>query len=212
MPCATRAPQARRDGARRGPAGSSAAACRGAHRLGASSVRWCGVTSTEAMSLWPSRKRDLLGGRDVQHMDAGAGLAGDARPAARSQRSAAISSRQTGCEDGSPVDAMRQRARAGAARPRNGRRRGGACLGRIARRPSSSATSRSPVEEPMKTLMPAAPGSRSSSPTWLGIVVGAADAEGEVAMHAALGARELVGERLRRRRSAGWCWASRRRR
>ena len=41
------------------------------------------------------------------------------------------------------------------------------------------------------------------------IVVRAADPEGEVAMHAAFGARDLVGERRRRSSSAGRCWAFR---
>ena len=59
----------------------------------------------------------------------------------------------------------RRAARAAGTRPRNGRRRGGACSSGSTATPSSSSTRRSPVDEPMNTLMPAAPGSRSSSPT-----------------------------------------------
>ena len=55
------------------------------------------------------------------------------------------------------------------------------------------------MDEPMNTLMPAAPGRRSSSGTSLGILVRAADPEGEVAMHAVMAAPHLVGERLGRR-------------
>ena len=104
----------------------------------------------------------LLGGRDVQHVDARAGLARD-----RDEPSRASGARppRRARPDGSTDRRRRARraARAGGTRPRHGRRRGGACSCRIARTPSSSATSRSPVDEPMNTLMPAAPGSRSSS-------------------------------------------------
>ena len=48
-------------------------------------------------------------------------------------------------------------ARAAGTRPRSGRRRGGACAPGSRATPSSSATSRSPVDEPMNTLMPAHP-------------------------------------------------------
>ena len=50
-----------------------------------------------------------------------------------------------------------------APRPRCGRPRGGGSPSRIASTPASSATSSLPVDEPMNTLIPAAPGRRSSS-------------------------------------------------
>ena len=54
---------------------------------------------------------DLLGGRDVQHMDAGARRSRRSRTSRSVQRSAAISSRQTGCEDGSPSTRSPSRSR-----------------------------------------------------------------------------------------------------
>ena len=92
----------------------------------------------------------------------------------------------------------RPRARSSAPRPRHGSRRADAPDAQAPRaRFASSATSRSPVEAPMKILTPAVPGSRSSSARLAGIVVGRADIEGVVAPHAVLRARQLVGDRLR---------------
>ena len=68
---------------------------------------------------------------------------------------------------------------------------------RMSRTPSSSSTSSEPVDEPMNTLMPAQPGRRSSRGKLVGVLARAADEEGEIAMHAVVRARDLVGERLR---------------
>ena len=68
---------------------------------------------------------------------------------------------------------------------------------RTASTPSSSGTSSVPVEAPMNTLIPQQPGRRSSSPSQRGVLVRAADVEGVVAVHAALGPGELVGQRVR---------------
>ena len=80
------------------------------------------------------------------------------------QVSAATSSRQTGCEDGSPGTRSdsRSRRRYSSSEWKAARRR---VFFRMAATPSSSSTSRSPVDAPMNTFIPAAPGSRSSSPT-----------------------------------------------
>ncbi len=86
-------------------------------------------------------------------------------------------------------------ARAAGIRPRNG---SGAAADRLedVAHASSSSTSSEPVEEPMNTLTPAQPGSRSSSRQVLGVLARAADQEGEVAMHAVTAALDLVGQRL----------------
>ena len=109
------------------------------------------------------------------------------RRARRSRRSvqsrAASASRQTGWLAASPGDLFVMRWR----------RRNSSSLWKAARRlicarmpatPSSSSTSKLPVEEPMKTLMPAQPGSFSKSPRCGRIVPRAAHVEGEIAIHA----------------------------
>ena len=159
----------------------------------------------------PARNRSLRR-RDVQHVDCARRSRARCAPAARSTCSAAISSRQTGCEEGSP----------GTRRGLRSFRRGlvlGVERGTAAdlpagspRRPSSSATSSEPVDEPMNTLMPGAAG----QPLQLGqsrrVVVRAADVEGEIAMHAAVGAARSCRPASRASSSADWCWASRTRR
>ncbi len=112
------------------------------------------------------------------------------------QRSAVSASRQTGWLAGSP----------GTRSPRRSRRRNSSSEWKAARRrvrrrmaatPASSSTSRLPVEDPMNTLIPAAPGNRSRSGIVVGILARAADPEGEIAEHAMVCARQLVGESLR---------------
>ena len=75
---------------------------------------------------------------------------------------AAISSRQMGCERASPsIRRFLRSFRRGSSSAWNAARRRMTLS--TARRPASSATSSEPVDEPMNTLMPAQPGSRSSS-------------------------------------------------
>ncbi|GJE44942.1 hypothetical protein AEGHOMDF_4135 [Methylobacterium soli] len=73
---------------------------------------------------------------------------------------AASGERQTGCEDGSPGTRRSLRARSigSSSAWKAARRR---IRLRISRTPASSSTRSEPVEEPTKTLMPAAPGRRS---------------------------------------------------
>jgi hypothetical protein len=115
--------------------------------------------------------------------------------------SAAISSRQTGCDDGSP--SMRSHALAQAELVLG--MEGGAAAGALAgsrRRPSSSSTSSAPVDEPMNTLMPA---HRAAAPARRhpGVLAGAADPEGEVAMHAMMAAPTLSASVPRRGQRIG---------
>ncbi len=78
------------------------------------------------------------------------------------QVSATSGERQTGWLAGSPVTRkpIRSRSMPSSSEWKAARRR---VWRRMAATPSSSSTSRLPVDEPMKTLMPAAPGRRSSS-------------------------------------------------
>ena len=63
--------------------------------------------------------------------------------------------------------------------------------------PSSSSTSSEPVEEPMNTLTPAARRAAFRARRVRAVFSRvAADIEGEIAMHAVVAARDLVGERL----------------
>ena len=158
--------------------------------------------------LGARQKLHFLAGRDVQNVHLRARLARQANePLGRAQgRDLVAPDRMRGRDRRRRAGAC---ARSGAPRPRCGRRRGGGSALRIASTPSSSATRRRPVEEPMNTLIPAAPGRRSSSGMIGDIVMRAADPEGEVAMHAALRPGELVGERLGAGRRADRCWAFR---
>ena len=77
--------------------------------------------------------------------------------------SAAVASRQTGCERGSPSTRrfMRSRRRYSSSEWKAARR---LIAFSTARTPSSSSIKSEPVDEPMNTLTPQTPGSRSSSP------------------------------------------------
>jgi hypothetical protein len=107
------------------------------------------------------QKDHLVGGGDVQDVDALAG-----RRAMRQGAGCSSSPLRTSARPGGSTD---RPGRAGACAPRadtrlrSGRRRGGKWRDRMASTPASSATSRLPVEEPMNTLTPAQPGSFSSS-------------------------------------------------
>ena len=118
-------------------------------------------------------------------------LARDAHQALGGRSAPPRASRQTGWRDGSP-DRAGPCALAGSPRPRNGRRRGGACARARPPTPSSSSTSSEPVEEPMNTLMPAAAGQPLQLGDVVDILVRAADVEGEVAVHAVPCARRTL--------------------
>ena len=130
-----------------------------------------------------AQESDLLRGRDVQHVDARAGLPRDRARGAASHASATSGERQTGCERGSPSTRrpLRSRSIVSSSEWKAARRR---VRRRISAMPASSSTSSEPVEEPMKTLMPAAAGRRSSVGDLGRVLVRAADPEREVAMHA----------------------------
>ena len=108
--------------------------------------------------------------------------------------SAAVASRHTGCELGSPSTrrCMRSRSRYSSSEWNAARRR---IAFSTLRTPSSSSISSEPVEEPMNTLTPQAPGSRSSVGKLVGVLARGAHIEREVAMHAVMPARDLVGQR-----------------
>ena len=111
-------------------------------------------------------------------------------------RSAAVSSRQTGMRRRIAVDAQADalaQARLVLGMDRDAA--AGVATG-SARRPSSSATSRSPVDEPMKTLMPAAPGSRSSSATSAALSCVPPTKKAKSQCMRPRRARDLVGKRL----------------
>ena len=143
----------------------------------------------------------LLRGGDVQHMHALAGLAREPDEPLRSQRSAAISSRQTGCERGSPAtrSCLRSLSRYSSSEWNEARR---LIALRMLRTPSSSSTSSEPVDEPMNTFTPAQPGRRSSSARSRGVLARAADEEREIAVHAVM-ARARPCRRAPRR----WWWS-----
>ena len=156
-------PDRRRDAARRAPAGSSAGACRGAHSRRAEKREVVRRHLDRGDVLVVGEEAHLLGGRDVQDVDERAGLARDRdEPPRGGERRLRRRARRDGSTDRRGGARRKRVAQAelvlgveGGAAPR--------AFARIARTPSSSATSRSPVEEPMNTLMPAAPGRRSSS-------------------------------------------------
>ena len=165
-----------------------------------SSVRWCGVASQLATSLAPAR--NSISSRVETCSTWTARRASRARRTSRSvERSAAISSRQTGCEAGSPERA-RACARRGAPRLRCGKRRGGASSSGSPARPRRQATRRLPVEEPMNTLIPDRAGQALEFGKVGDVVVRPADPEGVVAMHAPLRARRACRRAPRRWSSA----------
>ena len=161
-PPASAGPDRLRDGARRAPAGSSARRCRAARSSRARPA------SDDAAS--PRRSPSPCGRRGT--------------PSRRPSRRAARARAARASRRGAPGAAWRsapppRRARRGARTDRPGARR---CMRSFSRASSSewkaarrrdrcammrssdgsSSTSRSPVEEPMNTLMPAEPSSRSS--------------------------------------------------
>ena len=206
-----RAPaRGRRGDGPRAPAGSSGSGCRAArsHRRrrsddAASPRRWRYPCWRRAAAI-PRRSRYAAHGCACRLRAPGAAGARcrGARPRHRARRDG-WRDRPRRCSS------MRARRRNSSSLWKAARRR---MLARMRATPSSSSTRRSPVDEPMNTLMPAQPGSRSSSPQIVGIVARAADVEGEIAMHAVGGAAHLVGERFRRDGQRAWCWAFRRRR
>ena len=108
------------------------------------------------------KQRHLLAGRDMQHVHALAGRGGEPATAARSRRARRLR-RAIRCGSMDRLRAGASCARfslASSSEWKAARRRMAA---RMRASVSSSSTRRSPVEEPMKTLTPAAPGRRSSS-------------------------------------------------
>src|SRR5690606_25601527 len=156
---------------------------------------WCGVASQVATSLWPSRK-SISSAVETCSTWMRARACRARRTSLWVQFSAAISSRQTGCEDGSSStrSPSRARSRNSSSEWKAARRR---VFLRIEATPSSSSTSKLPVEDPMKTLMPAAPGSLSSSPTYAALsrVPPTHKAKSQCMRHAARRAPHRVGER-----------------
>ena len=155
-------------------------------------------------------QRQFLGGRDMQHMDA---LAGGAR---ETQQALGAKPRGFGIAPDGVACGI-----AGRPRESRSRRRNSSSLWKAARRvifdrmratPSSSSTSRSPVDEPMKTLTPAQPGSfsRRGRSSTLSRVPPMKKAKSQCMRLVAR--RHLVGQRLGRDGRWAWCWASRRRR
>ena len=119
------------------------------------------MTSTVATSLWA--RRNSISSCEVTCSTCTRLPSSRARLTRRVVAvSAAISSRQTGWEEASPSTRRCRRSsrRGSCSQWKEARRR---ITLRMARTPGSSATSSEPVEEPMNTLMPAAPGSISSS-------------------------------------------------
>ena len=210
MPCADAAPDAVAMPARRAPAGSSAAACRAAHSRRP-------TASDDAAS--PRRSRHpcgLRGRRSLRPSRCAARGCGRARARAiatsRSvERSAAISSRQTGCDDGSPstrrpkplaqpVLVLGMKGGAAARVPEDREHALVVLDQQVAGRRAHEHLDAGSARQALQLADVA------------GILARAADPEGEVAMHAVRAAPDLVGKRSRRWWSADWCWASRRRR
>ena len=141
------------------------------------------------------KQRHLLAGRDMQHMHALARLRRRAAAAARSRR-ARLRRRAIRCGSTDRLarwSLMRSFSLASSSEWKAARR---LILARMRASVSSSSTRRSPVEEPMKTLMPAAPGrsSSSASSSTLSRVAPTKKAKSQCMRPVARG--DLVGERL----------------
>ena len=112
--------------------------------------------------LRPRQELHLLAGRDVQHVHLRARFAREPHEALGAIAAPRFRRARPDATTGRPAtrSGFRSLRRASSSLWKAARRR--ICF-RIASTPSSSATSSRPVEEPMNTLIPAAPGSRSSS-------------------------------------------------
>ena len=99
----TAGPDGRAMALRRGPAGSSAHRCRAARRRSVAEGQVMRRDLDGGHVLVVGEERHLLGGRDVQHVDALAGASGRGAPGARCEARAASASRQTGWLAGSPA-------------------------------------------------------------------------------------------------------------
>ena len=136
-------------------------------------------------------QRHLLAGRHMQHMHALAGRGGEPQqPLGRGERGLWVAPFAVACRDRprAGADALAA-SRASSSAWKAARR---SMSARMRASVSSSSTRRSPVEEPMNTLMPAAPGKRLQLGKLIDIVAGGADEEGEVAMHASGRARATL--------------------
>ena len=114
-----------RDDSCRAPAGSFASSCRAGRNRRRESVRWCGVTSTLAISLCWLRKSISS---PVETCSTWMRARSRARcaPAAACRSARSRRRARPGCEDGIAARRAGACARRGDIRPRSGRRRGGA--------------------------------------------------------------------------------------
>ena len=132
-------------------------------------------------------------GRDMQHMDALAGLARERDQALRAhQRGGRVAPHRVRARVA--LDAQ-VHALAQAVFVLGMERRAAADRLEHARTPSSSSISSEPVEEPMNTLTAAGARQPLEFAEVVGVLARGADIEGKVAMHAVVRALDLVGER-----------------